>query len=108
MADPPLLVIPSENMLAPHLPVHEAARVHHGGLDDLPAWEDPPGDRVGLHVLGVGQVMALGWGTSGRGISLLDSESENGEGFFAVLQVLKRTGTFHVQLIDWWWWWGGC
>ena len=58
-------------MPAAHLPVHEADGVHHGGLDDLPAREDPPGDGVGLHVLGVGQITALG-STSGRSISLLD------------------------------------
>lgn len=42
-----------------YLPVHEADWVHHSGLNDFPAREDPPRHSVGLQVGGVGQVPAL-------------------------------------------------
>lgn len=50
----------------PYLPEHEADRVHHGGLDNLPPGEDAPRDSVGLQLRGIGDVFTLGVGAQGR------------------------------------------
>lgn len=42
-----------------HLPGKEAYRIHHGGLDYLPAWKDAPGNSVGLQVRGIGDILTL-------------------------------------------------
>lgn len=46
----------------PYLPEHEADRVHHRGLDDLPSREDAPSDGIGLQLGRVGDVFTLGGG----------------------------------------------
>ena len=58
---------------APYLPEHEADRIHHGGLDNLPPREDAPGDSVGLQLRGIGDVFTLG---RGGGQSRCDKQLE--------------------------------
>lgn len=42
-----------------HLPGEEAYRIHYSGLDDLSAWEDAPGDSIGLQIWSIGDILAL-------------------------------------------------
>lgn len=42
-----------------HLPGEEAYRIYYSGLDDLPSWEDTPGDSIGLQIWSIGDILAL-------------------------------------------------